>query len=82
MPTIIPIPPPAPAAFTPEAMTAALPHARKLAMMLYEATESLPGDPVLTAHAADALARVNAELAIGQRGEALAAVARAAGEVA
>jgi hypothetical protein len=83
MPTIIPIPPPAPAAFTQEAMTAALPHACKLAMMLYGATTgSLPGDPIFTAHAADALARVNAALAIGQQGEALAAAARAAGEVA
>jgi hypothetical protein len=82
MPTIVPIPPPAPEAFTPEAMTAALPHARKLAMMLYAATELLPGDAPLAAHAADALACVNAELAIGQQGEALAATARAAGEVA
>jgi hypothetical protein len=81
MVTIPPVPPPAPAAFTQEAMEAALPAARRLAMMLYAATK-LPGDVFLAAHAADALAKVNAELSIGQRGDALAAAARAAGEVA
>jgi hypothetical protein len=82
MPTIMPIPPPAPESFTQEAMAAALPHARRLAMMLYAATELLPGDAPLASHAADALACVNAALAIDQEGEALAAAARAAGEVA
>ena len=82
MVTIPPVPPPAPAAFTQEAMEAALEHARMLAQMLYAATELLPGDAVLAARAADALAKVNAELSIGQRSNALAAAARAAGEVA
>jgi hypothetical protein len=79
---ILNVPPPAPAAFTTEAMAAALEHARMLAQMLYAATELLPGDAVLAARAEDALAKVNAELSIGQRGAALAAAARAAGEVA
>jgi hypothetical protein len=63
-------------------MAAALPHARLLAQMLYAATELLPGDAVRATRAADALAKVNAELSIGQRSDALAAAARAAGEVA
>ena len=86
MPAIPPVPPPAPAAFTQEAMAAALPHARLLAQMLYAATELLP-DEALPGHAAAIvaaaeLAAVNAELSIGQRSDALAAAARAAGEVA
>jgi hypothetical protein len=76
------VPPPGPPAHTIEAMKAALPHARMLAQMLYAATELLPGDAVLAARAADALARINEELAIVQRSETLAGAARAAGHVA
>jgi hypothetical protein len=79
---ILNVPPPAPAAFTTEAMAAALEHARMLAQMLYAATELLPGDAILTARAAEALARINEELAIVQRSETLAGAARAAGHVA
>jgi hypothetical protein len=85
MPTILSprkAPQPISASFTIEAMRNALPHARMLAQHLYTATEQVPGDPVILAAAADALARVNAELSIGQRSDALAAAARAAGEVA